>query len=70
LEQARNQKEREKTGDFLPTNSHEMELTLEAEEGDLNCVAVFFLICCDRSILFLCSSTAEKEATRSGHGGH
>jgi hypothetical protein len=31
-------REREITGDFLPINSHEMEVILEAE-GDLDCVA-------------------------------
>jgi hypothetical protein len=33
-------KEREKTGEFLPINTHEMEIMLEAEE-DLDCVASF-----------------------------
>jgi hypothetical protein len=34
-------RERKKTGDFLPINTHEMEMMLEAEEGDLDCVASF-----------------------------
>jgi hypothetical protein len=33
-------REREKTGDFLPIDSHEMEVILEAER-DLDCVARF-----------------------------